>query len=217
MDRLIPLIPALPLAGFVITAAFGRRMGRSAGWLPVGLVVASWAISHPGLSQMFFWTTAVPFAEILSVWGLVLALDAVSTRRRQMLTFAAVSGATLLVSLVYVRFTTDTKSGVLPGWIGLASAVLVIVLVGHMLRIPFRARALTAALGAIAISIPVNLIALPTQPDPRMSDPHLLAQSEAAQWVESHTPVGDLLATNSPAIAAMRLASSSNPVARKAR
>ncbi|HEY8868818.1 MAG TPA: NADH-quinone oxidoreductase subunit L [Candidatus Limnocylindrales bacterium] len=45
MDRLIPLIPALPLAGFVITAAFGRRMGRSAGWLPVGLVVASWAIS----------------------------------------------------------------------------------------------------------------------------------------------------------------------------
>lgn len=166
--------------------------------------VASWAISHPGLSQMFFWMTAVPFAEILSVWGLVLALDAVSTRRRQMLTFAAVSGATLLVSLVYVRFTTDTKSGVLPGWIGLASAVLVIVLVGHMLRIPFRARALTAALGAIAISIPVNLIALPTQPDPRMSDPHLLAQSEAAQWVESHTPVGDQLATNSHCLSPTR-------------
>src|SRR6266566_3629346 len=45
MDRLIPLIPLLPLAGFVIVATFGRRMGRSAGWLAVGLVVASWAIS----------------------------------------------------------------------------------------------------------------------------------------------------------------------------
>jgi NADH-quinone oxidoreductase subunit L len=45
MDLLIVLIPILPLAGFVITAVVGRRLGKEAHWIPVGLVVLSWAIS----------------------------------------------------------------------------------------------------------------------------------------------------------------------------
>jgi len=45
MDTLIPLIAALPLAGFVITAAVGRRLGRRAFWIPVLAVAASWAIA----------------------------------------------------------------------------------------------------------------------------------------------------------------------------
>ncbi len=44
-DVLIPLIPALPLAGFVLTGLFGRRLDKEAHWLPVGMVVAAWAIS----------------------------------------------------------------------------------------------------------------------------------------------------------------------------
>jgi NADH-quinone oxidoreductase subunit L len=45
MDLLIVLIPILPLAGFAITALVGRRLGKEAHWIPVGLVVLSWAIS----------------------------------------------------------------------------------------------------------------------------------------------------------------------------
>jgi NADH-quinone oxidoreductase subunit L len=45
MDTLIPLIAALPLAGFVITAAIGRRLGKEAHWIPVGAVAASWLIA----------------------------------------------------------------------------------------------------------------------------------------------------------------------------
>ena len=45
MDTLVPLIPALPLAGFVITATIGRRLGKGAHWIPVLLVGASWAIA----------------------------------------------------------------------------------------------------------------------------------------------------------------------------
>ena len=45
MDTLIPLIAGLPLAGFLITAAIGRRLGKGAHWIPVLLVGASWAIA----------------------------------------------------------------------------------------------------------------------------------------------------------------------------
>jgi len=44
-EQLIPLIPALPIAGFAFTALFGRRIGRFAFLLPLLLVVASWAIA----------------------------------------------------------------------------------------------------------------------------------------------------------------------------
>jgi proton-translocating NADH-quinone oxidoreductase, chain L len=42
---LIVLIIALPLAGFLTTAIIGRRLGLNAFWIPVGAVVASWAIA----------------------------------------------------------------------------------------------------------------------------------------------------------------------------
>ena len=45
METLIPLIPALPLAGFVVTAFVGRRLASRAWWLPVAAVVASWAVA----------------------------------------------------------------------------------------------------------------------------------------------------------------------------
>ena len=42
---LIPLIVLLPLAGFAITAAIGRRLGKQAHWIPVAMIVGTWAIS----------------------------------------------------------------------------------------------------------------------------------------------------------------------------
>jgi NADH-quinone oxidoreductase subunit L len=46
LDELfVVLIIGLPLAGFLITATIGRRLGLNAFWIPVGAVVASWVIA----------------------------------------------------------------------------------------------------------------------------------------------------------------------------
>jgi len=61
MDILIPLIAALPLAGFLVTAAIGRRLGKNAHWIPVLLVAASWAIAMVVVVTAL--TGGAPFAE----------------------------------------------------------------------------------------------------------------------------------------------------------
>ena len=43
--NLVPLIPAIPLAGFVFTALFGRRIGQAAFVLPLLAVTATWLLS----------------------------------------------------------------------------------------------------------------------------------------------------------------------------
>jgi len=43
--NLVPLIPAIPLAGFVFTAFFGRRIGRAAFVVPLLGVTATWLLS----------------------------------------------------------------------------------------------------------------------------------------------------------------------------
>jgi NADH-quinone oxidoreductase subunit L len=45
MDTLIPLIAALPLAGFLFTAAVGRRLDRRAYLVPVAAVALAWIIA----------------------------------------------------------------------------------------------------------------------------------------------------------------------------
>ena len=45
LDSLIPLIAALPLAGFIFTAAYGRRLGKRAHVVPVAAVGIAWAIA----------------------------------------------------------------------------------------------------------------------------------------------------------------------------
>ncbi len=58
---LIPLIAALPIAGFLFTAAIGRRLDKQAHWVPVGAVVASWVISM--LVAFTALTGGEPFGE----------------------------------------------------------------------------------------------------------------------------------------------------------
>jgi NADH-quinone oxidoreductase subunit L len=60
-DTLIPLIAALPLAGFAFTTLFGRRLGRQAHWVAVGLIVVVWAISMVVAYAAL--THAAPFGE----------------------------------------------------------------------------------------------------------------------------------------------------------
>ncbi|HEV8546843.1 MAG TPA: NADH-quinone oxidoreductase subunit L [Candidatus Limnocylindrales bacterium] len=60
-DLLIPLIVALPLAGFVITALIGRRLEKQAHIVPVGLIVIVWAISM--VVAFATLTHAEPFGE----------------------------------------------------------------------------------------------------------------------------------------------------------
>ena len=50
IEQLIPLIPALPIAGFAFSALFGRRLQaaygiRAASLVPVLAVIASWAVT----------------------------------------------------------------------------------------------------------------------------------------------------------------------------
>ncbi len=60
-DVLIPLIAILPLLGFVFTAAVGRRLGRQAHWVPVGLVVVSWLIAMVVVATAL--TGGAPFGD----------------------------------------------------------------------------------------------------------------------------------------------------------
>jgi NADH-quinone oxidoreductase subunit L len=60
-DTLIPLIAALPLAGFAITALVGRRLGKQAHWVPVGAVFVAWLVAMAVAFSAL--TGAEPFGE----------------------------------------------------------------------------------------------------------------------------------------------------------
>ncbi|HEY2916796.1 MAG TPA: NADH-quinone oxidoreductase subunit L [Candidatus Limnocylindrales bacterium] len=45
VEGLVPFIVALPLAGFVITAAIGKRLGKRSHWIPVGAIALTWLIA----------------------------------------------------------------------------------------------------------------------------------------------------------------------------
>jgi NADH-quinone oxidoreductase subunit L len=60
-DLLLPLIPLLPILGFLFTAAVGRRLGRRAHLVPVGLVIASWVVAMAVCATAL--TGGEPFGE----------------------------------------------------------------------------------------------------------------------------------------------------------
>jgi len=60
-DLLIVLIIGLPLAGFLISAAIGRRLGERDWWIPVAAVVASWAVAMLVVTATL--TNAAPFGQ----------------------------------------------------------------------------------------------------------------------------------------------------------
>ncbi len=67
IDLFIPLIAILPLAGFAITAVIGRRLGKDAHWIPVAVVVASWALSM--IVAFLALTQSAPFDDEATGFG----------------------------------------------------------------------------------------------------------------------------------------------------
>ena len=45
IEALVPLLLVLPMAGFLVTAAIGRRLGKAAHWIPVLAILAVWLIA----------------------------------------------------------------------------------------------------------------------------------------------------------------------------
>ena len=45
LENLIPALIVLPMAGFLITAFIGRRLGKQAHWIPVIAILAVWLIA----------------------------------------------------------------------------------------------------------------------------------------------------------------------------
>jgi NADH-quinone oxidoreductase subunit L len=45
VETLLPLLLILPMAGFVITALIGRRLGKQAHWIPVGAIFLAWVLA----------------------------------------------------------------------------------------------------------------------------------------------------------------------------
>ena len=183
-------------------AAAGTRRVRSSRsgllLLSITLVgfVEAWAISHPGLSQRYFWTTALPAAEVVSAWGLILVLDRLP-KRRYAAGYALMAAAVSLISVVAVRDQTGLRSGVLPGWLALSVALVVIAALGHCWKVPIHGRVVMAALSMIAVTVPASLLLAGREQQPSGVNALELARSQAARWVLAHVPQEDELATNS--------------------
>jgi NADH-quinone oxidoreductase subunit L len=45
VEALLPLLLILPMAGFLFTALVGRRLGKGAHWVPVGVIFIAWVIA----------------------------------------------------------------------------------------------------------------------------------------------------------------------------
>ena len=45
LESLAPLLLVLPLAGFLLTATIGRRLGKAAHWIPVLFIFGVWVIA----------------------------------------------------------------------------------------------------------------------------------------------------------------------------
>ncbi len=61
IDALVPLLVVLPMAGFLITAAIGRRLGKAAHLIPVLAIVVVWLIAMAASFGAL--TGAEPFGE----------------------------------------------------------------------------------------------------------------------------------------------------------
>ena len=100
LESLIPALVLLPMAGFLLTAVVGRRLGKQAHWIPVLAIVAVWVIamglcyqvlsgtapllpgsatSHGYIVHWFTWIPADKFQVniglVVDEWRLLVAVD----------------------------------------------------------------------------------------------------------------------------------------------
>ena len=58
---LLPLLLVLPMAGFLFTALVGRRLGKQAHWVPVGVILIAWIIAMVAVFNVL--TGSAPLIE----------------------------------------------------------------------------------------------------------------------------------------------------------
>jgi NADH-quinone oxidoreductase subunit L len=103
LEMLTVLIIALPLAGFIVQAAIGRRMGRNHWWIPVGAVVLSWLAAMAVVAAVLGGSAGEEGVHVL-VWQWIPAGDFVAEVGFQVdqLTAALLIVVTTIGMLVHV-------------------------------------------------------------------------------------------------------------------
>jgi NADH-quinone oxidoreductase subunit L len=61
VEALLPLLLVLPMAGFLFTAFVGRRLGKGAHWVPVGVIFIAWVIAMVAVFNVL--TGSAPLIE----------------------------------------------------------------------------------------------------------------------------------------------------------
>ena len=61
VEALLPLLLVLPMAGFLFTAFVGRRLGKRAHWVPVGVIFLAWVIAMVAVFNVL--TGSAPLIE----------------------------------------------------------------------------------------------------------------------------------------------------------
>ena len=61
VEALLPLLLVLPMAGFLFTALVGRRLGKGAHWVPVGVIFIAWVIAMVAVFNVL--TGSAPLIE----------------------------------------------------------------------------------------------------------------------------------------------------------
>jgi NADH-quinone oxidoreductase subunit L len=70
VETLLPLLLVLPMAGFLFTAAIGRRLGKAAHWVPVGVIFLAWVIAMIAVVNVL--TGSAPLIEGTESHGYVV-------------------------------------------------------------------------------------------------------------------------------------------------
>lgn len=198
------LLALLGTAAFLLRPLRKNPVAALLAAITVTGFVEAWVISHPGLSQMFFWTSAAPFAAILAAWGVVTLIDAVAIRPVRAAQFAGIVSMVVLVSIAMVRVHSTTRSSLLVGWALLLLSGGVALMTGRAVGFSRRASALSAGVALVALGTPAALLAAPWTAKSSPFSERVLKQNQAAVWIEGNVPLYDLLATNSHCLTATR-------------
>jgi hypothetical protein len=198
------LVQSPRLLGLLAVVAPGTRRDPVV-WLLSGLTVAGvgglWVLSHPSASQVYFYSTVIPFGTMLTVWFL-----AGQARSRRPVVAGLVAGA--VWAFVLRRPAPPADPSFLSWSWALIWPILltaVVVAIGLALwrfrtgRLAWRAVpvALTAAVLAGGLATQVDQRFFGPPPAPRQADLAILpGEAAAAVWLDAHAGRDDVVATN---------------------
>ncbi|HEY0687552.1 MAG TPA: hypothetical protein VGD71_00815 [Kribbella sp.] len=165
----------------------------------VGFSVA-WIVSHPGLSERFFWMSGVPFAIVLTAWSTGLTLESSRITRVPLTRFLTFSLAVALVALTLARHFPRRGPSLAPGWALLVVVAVLVVLAARRAGLSVAAGLLVAVVASVVVSAPAGLVAAAYRPAHVRTYTALLNEQKAGVWVAAHTPLDTTFATNAHCI-----------------